>query len=315
MKKILCIGEALIDMVCIDKNHTLNNGVNFLKKAGGAPTNVAATIATLGGKVDLFAKVGNDPFGTHLIETMKDFGVCTDFIFKDVSTFTTLAFVSLMENGERDFYFNRGADAFLNVTDLDAIQLNNYDIIHFGSATAFLSGQLQETYLELLRKAIATRKFICFDPNYRDLLFRNNNEKFIHQSWHFMKYANFMKVSEEEALMLTQTSKIEEACNILQNSINGSFAITIGQQGAIFGNASFLQTIPSITINSVDTTGAGDAFVGTVLYQLANAVHFQEKSDDDWLKIIQNANIVGAKTCEYYGAMEALKYISTNIFA
>jgi fructokinase len=59
--KVLCIGEALIDMICTDKGRTLTKGENFLKKPGGAPTNVAAAIAALGGQVELAAKVGNDP--------------------------------------------------------------------------------------------------------------------------------------------------------------------------------------------------------------------------------------------------------------
>src|SRR3954469_21930759 len=114
MKKILCIGEALIDMICVDKNTSLSHGQHFLKKAGGAPANVAAAIAALGGKVELAAKVGDDPFGNYLVEVMRSFGVGTSSMLKDESYFTTLAFVSLMDNGERDFYFNRGADGELN---------------------------------------------------------------------------------------------------------------------------------------------------------------------------------------------------------
>ncbi|MFY8004243.1 MAG: PfkB family carbohydrate kinase, partial [Chitinophagaceae bacterium] len=107
MNKILCIGEALIDMICTNKNVLLSKGEDFLKKAGGAPTNVAAAIAALGGKVALSAKVGIDPFGLHLTEVMKEFGVDTRFMLQDTELFTTFAFVSLMHNGERDFYFNR----------------------------------------------------------------------------------------------------------------------------------------------------------------------------------------------------------------
>src|SRR5215831_17560816 len=107
MKKILCIGEALIDLICTDKGMPLSEGQHFLKKAGGAPTNVAAAIAALGGEVELAAKVGVDPFGKHLIEVMESFGVATKWVVKDEHYFTTFAFVSLMEDGERDFYFNR----------------------------------------------------------------------------------------------------------------------------------------------------------------------------------------------------------------
>ena len=120
MKKILCIGEALIDMICTDKGSSLSDGNNFLKKAGGAPTNVAAAIAALGGKAELAAKVGVDPFGKHLIAVMQEFGVSTKWVLQDEKYFTTFAFVSLMENGERDFYFNRGADGQLSEADIEA---------------------------------------------------------------------------------------------------------------------------------------------------------------------------------------------------
>src|ERR1700744_1529176 len=97
-KKILCIGEALIDMICTDKGSSLSEGQNFLKKPGGAPTNVAAAIGALGGRVELAAKVGVDPFGKHLVDVMESFGVSTQWILQDPRYFTTFAFVSLMEN-------------------------------------------------------------------------------------------------------------------------------------------------------------------------------------------------------------------------
>src|SRR4029077_1196571 len=130
MKKILCIGEALIDMICTDTGKTLSEGQNFLKKPGGAPTNVAAAIAALGGSVELVAKVGADPFGRYLIDVMQSFGVATRWIMKDPDQFTTFAFVSLLENGERDFYFNRGADGQLNTREVENIDLDEFSIIH-----------------------------------------------------------------------------------------------------------------------------------------------------------------------------------------
>ena len=108
--KVLCIGEALIDMICTDRGASLSKGQNFIKKAGGAPANVAAAIAALGGDVAMAAKIGQDPFGQHLIDLLQEMGVDTKWMIQDPTFFTSFAFVSLMEDGERDFYFNRGAD-------------------------------------------------------------------------------------------------------------------------------------------------------------------------------------------------------------
>jgi fructokinase len=128
MNKVLCIGEALIDMICTDRGTNLSKGQNFLKKAGGAPANVAAAIAALGGDVDMAAKVGNDPFGVHIIELLKEMGVDTKWVLQDEKHFTTFAFVSLMEDGERDFYFNRGADGQLSTEDLSGLNLKEYSL-------------------------------------------------------------------------------------------------------------------------------------------------------------------------------------------
>lgn len=316
MKKILCIGEALIDMICTDKGKPLSDGENFLKKPGGAPTNVAAAIAALGGDVELAAKVGADPFGQHLIDVMESFGVGTRWMLKDADHFTTFAFVSLMENGERDFYFNRGADGQLTRDEVDDIKLEDFSIIHFGSATGFLQGPLQIAYQSLLQKALQENIFISFDPNYRSLLFQHDKRSFIDQSWDFLDICHFFKVSDEEALMLTGKLTVDDAAEEFQSRLNAVFAITLGKEGTMLGVNNKTIIIPSIKIKPVDTTGAGDAFVGAVLYQLSRKSFDQmtNLSLSEWEKIITNANRAGARTCEYLGAMEAFKHLSSDIF-
>ena len=267
--KILCIGEALIDMICTDKGKALSDGENFLKKPGGAPTNVAAAIAALGGEVELSAKVGVDPFGDHLVAVMKSFGVSTKHMLQDAHSFTTFAFVSLMENGERDFYFNRGADGQLTKEEVNAIDLDAFSIVHFGSATGFLPGPLQEAYISLLNKSSANDLFISFDPNYRHLLFQNNTISFINQSWYFLEHCHFFKVSDEEAMMLTGAASVADAASSFLQKTNAVFAITLGKDGTLLGLNGETHIIPSIAITPVDTTGAGDAFTGAVLYQLS----------------------------------------------
>jgi fructokinase len=316
MKKILCIGEALIDMICTDKNMALSEGQHFLKKPGGAPTNVAAAIAALGGNVELAAKVGADPFGKHLVETMESFGVSTKWLLQDENFFTTFAFVSLMENGERDFYFNRGADGQLSRQEVDNIDLEEFSIIHFGSATGFLPGPLQAAYQGLLQKALKKDAFISFDPNYRHLLFKNNTQSFIDQSWNFLNSCHFFKLSDEEAILITGSLTLNDAVEILLKKSKAVFAITLGKDGTLLGLGGKTEIIESIPINPVDTTGAGDAFVGAVLYQLSqySMNEMKELSIDGWKKIIANGNKAGARTCEYLGAMEAFKHLSSDIF-
>lgn len=314
--KILCIGEALIDMICTDKGSPLSEGNHFIVKPGGAPTNVAAAIAALGGTVELAAKVGNDAFGKKLITVMEEFGVATRWMIQSDAHFTTFAFVSLMEDGERDFVFNRGADGELTREEVDAIDLDEVSIIHFGSATGFLPGPLQAAYQSLLQKALQRNIFISFDPNYRHLLFRDNLQTFIDQSWNFLSVCHFFKLSDEEAMLITGANTIADAALVLIERTTGVFAITLGKEGTLLGFNQTTTTISSIPVTPVDTTGAGDAFVGAVLYQLIDKSlqDIHSLSLSQWGRIITNANKAGARTCEYLGAMEAFKHLNNQIF-
>ena len=316
MKKVLCIGEALIDMICTDRGTNLSKGQNFLKKAGGAPANVAAAIAALGGGVDMAAKVGKDPFGVHIIELLKEMGVDTQWVLQDEIYFTTFAFVSLMEDGERDFYFNRGADGQLSSKDLSGLNLNEYSIVHFGSATSFLPGPLQSAYIDLLEQSKKAGVIISFDPNSRHLLFRNNTQSFIDQCWPFIEQAHFFKLSDEEAILITGCDTVHDAAASLRKKSKAVFAITMGKEGTLLSMDDHLEMIGSIAITPVDATGAGDAFVGAVLFQLINSnPSLLEQIDIDlWKKMIANANKAGARTCEFMGAMEAFKHLNKSIF-
>jgi fructokinase len=157
--------------------------------------------------------------------------------------------------------------------------------------------------------------FVSFDPNYRHLLFQNNLQSFNKQSWIFLESCNFFKVSDEEAMMLTETSTVEDAANVFMKKTNAVFAITLGKTGTLLREGQQTKLIPSISITPVDTTGAGDAFVGAVLYQLNEQFSAGNKfpNIEEWEKIIYNSNKAGAKTCEYMGAMEAFKHLSKDI--
>jgi len=313
---ILCVGEALIDMICTDKGSPLSDGNHFLKKAGGAPTNVAAAIAALGGEVAIAAKVGNDPFGKHLRDRMEHFGVNTRWMLTDKAHFTSFAFVSLMNNGERDFVFNRGADGQLSIADIKEIPLDDISILHFGSATGFLPGPLSEAYLYLLTEARKRGIFTSFDPNYRHLLFPGDPTHFIEQSKYFLHHCDFFKMSDEEALLITGCSDLSAATQVLMEISTAVFAITLGKEGTLLccNRQSFL--ISSIPITPVDTTGAGDAFVGAVLFQLSNFTIPEMKNlpAEQWKSITANANKAGARTCEFMGAMEAFEHLTHQIF-
>ena len=168
MDKVFCIGELLIDFICKDKGKNLIEGSNFEKKAGGAPANVAVTISKLEGASYFLGQVGKDSFGRYLIKTLKDLDVDTSMTVMEGNT--TLSFVAIDEEGERDFEFIRGSDSQYDFKNIDLSKISSEDIVHFGSATGFLEGKLKETYFKLFHYAIDNKMFISFDPNYRDNL-------------------------------------------------------------------------------------------------------------------------------------------------
>jgi fructokinase len=221
-----------------------------------------------------------------------------------------------MQDGERDFYFNRGADKELTILDLAAVNLNEFGIIHFGSATAFLPGPLQNTYLELLTKAKQAGCLISFDPNYRHLLFQNNSTSFIQQCGAFIENCDFFKLSDEEAMLISGCDNVALAATALRKKTSAIFTITLGKEGTLVSIGDHIEIIKSIPIQAVDATGAGDAFVGAVLYQLnkRSVKDINLVSMEDWKTIITNANKAGARTCEYMGAMEAFKHLNSSIF-
>jgi len=144
MKKVYCIGELLIDFVAENQGKDLTQAVQFTKKAGGAPANVACAISKLGGSAVFVGAVGQDAFGQFLLDTLMAHGVDVSTAQRS-QTFTTLAFVSIASDGERDFVFSRGADQTLSYQSSLGKQLQD-SMVHFGAATSFLGGPLEDAY-------------------------------------------------------------------------------------------------------------------------------------------------------------------------
>ena len=306
MKKVFCIGELLIDFVGQGGHPSLTKTDQFLKKAGGAPANVAAAVSRLDGHSYFVGAVGSDPFGNFLAETLEKEAVGTDFLQK-VSTFTTLAFVNLGADGERDFVFSRGADRELTYDKALAGKFFQ-QIVHFGAATSFLGGSLEHTYSTYLEDAMANEALISFDPNYRHDLHRFDPEDFIKKSLHFISKAHLIKLSEEEAKLLANTDDLEEACRFFHGMTHGTICITLGKQGTLLSlNSDQRATIPTIPVKAIDTTGSGDAFIGCLLATLSKAPSTSILKDKEWMtEAVSIANKAGAFTAQNYGAIAAL---------
>ena len=298
MKKVICPGEALIDFVSMDIGKTLKATDGFIKKAGGAPANVAAAISKLGAEAYFCGTVGDDAFGGFLEDTLNNNNINTELLFK-IKNNTTFAFVSLMENGERDFEFARDADECLTF-DMISDRLEEFDLYHFGSATAFMGGNLKDTYFKLKEYAKSNNKIISFDANYRESLFGNNKEEFIKCCKEFIVDSNIVKLSEEEAKLISGIEDIKEASQYIVNLGCENLMVTLGKEGTLLSNREKQILIKTKEVKMKDATGAGDAFIGAVIAQILN------EPGKSMEKIVEMANLVGGITTTTLGALESI---------
>ena len=299
MKKVLCPGEALIDFVSMNAGKSLKATNGFIKKAGGAPANVAAAISKLGCEAYFCGSVGNDAFGEFLEDTLIANNINTELMFKLNDHNTTFAFVSLMKDGERDFEFARDADGYLPFEYIEK-ELDRFDLFHFGSATAFLDGQLKETYYKIKDYALKNNKLISFDANYRDALFGDKQEVFINCCKEFIADSDIVKLSDEEAMLISGMENIEEAARAIVNLGCKNLIVTLGKLGALLTTKEMQVLVPTKEIEMKDATGAGDAFIGAVLAQILN------EPDKNIVEIVKLANVVGGLTTTRIGALESI---------
>ncbi len=306
MGKVICPGELLIDFVCTDHDESLVTGQHFLKKAGGAPANVAVAIQKLGARAYMLGSVGNDQFGVFLEETLSKYEVDTTYLYQLDNAYTTLAFVSLTSSGERDFKFNRGADELFNKALISDELLKEADVFHFGSATAFLGGDLYDTYTYILNEGVKMNKIITFDPNFRDALFGDKIDLFVERSISFIKQSDIVKVSDEEATLITGVEDERLAAKKICQMGAKYVLLTLGSKGTLLVSEKSEHLIESIEVDMVDATGAGDAFIGAVIARIANSLDLSEEA---MIENVKFGNYVGAKTVEKYGALDSIPYL------
>ena len=269
MYKITALGEALIDFT---PSGVSQAGMRvFEQNPGGAPANALAVFAKFGEKAAFIGKVGNDMHGQFLKETMGNAGIDTKGLIISDDVFTTLAFVSLNDKGEREFSFARkpGADTCLMKEEVDVSIIENTDIFHVGSLSLTDEPSRSATFYAL-EKAKKFGKIISYDPNYRALLW-DSKEKAIEGMRSVLDYVDVMKLSDEETFLLTDMEEPQAAAEALLNRGMSIVAVTLGADGVYICTKEGGAFVPGFASEVVDTTGAGDSFWGGFLYQLSKS--------------------------------------------
>lgn len=303
--KVICVGELLIDLVCTDTDAGLVKGSNFVKKPGGAPANVSACIGKLGGEAFFVGAVGSDPFGEYLLEELKLYNVNLDYSVQ-LPISTTLAFVSLASDGEREFAFNRGADEKLNLSASKIAALLDDSILHLGSATALLGGGLSVSYLAIAKAAKENGNIVCFDPNFRIDLWSGKEEVFKAECEVYFQLADVIKVSDEEMVLLTDQIDMEKACEYFHQRGVKIVLVTLGSKGCLVSQAGHQYVVPAYEVEAVDTTGAGDSLIGGVLFQMARNSQQDDFYASQFKQFVEFAEKVSGQVCSKIGAMTAL---------
>ncbi|MDG6300548.1 aminoimidazole riboside kinase [Glaesserella parasuis] len=296
MSKIWVLGDAVVDLIPDGDNH-------YLRCAGGAPANVAVGVSRLGGEAGFIGRVGNDPLGKFMQQTLQAEKVSTEQMILDPQQRTSTVIVGL-DQGERSFTFmvNPSADQFLEVNDLPNFQQGEW--LHCCSI-ALINDPSRSTTIEAIRRVKQAGGLVSFDPNLRESLWSSLDEmKKVVNS--VVAMADVLKFSEEELILLTNTTNLEDATKEVTSLYPEKLIIiTLGKDGAIYHLNGKSQIVAGKALKPVDTTGAGDAFMSGLLAGLSQVSNWKE-SDAVLVEVIRKANASGALATTAKGAMSAL---------
>lgn len=296
--RIWVLGDAVVDLIPEEDGR-------LLKCPGGAPANVAVGISRLGGESAFIGRVGDDPFGKFLKKTLSAEGVNTEHMLPDVSHRTSTVVVENDADGERSFTFmvRPGADLFLQPTDIPAFKAGQF--LHLCSIALSAEPSRSSAVLAMAQMK-AAGGVVCFDPNIRHNLWPDENQlrDCLNQA---LSMADIIKISEDELEYLTGEALLSEGILRLCDRHNPELLlVTQGKNGVSVyrkKDASLMQ-YPAPEVKTLDTTGAGDAFVAGLLAGLAQ--HWPLNSESDWGQTLRQALACGALATTARGAMTAL---------
>ncbi len=304
---VVCLGELLIDLFPTEVGRPLAEVGAFRPAPGGAPANVAVAASRLGLRAGFIGKVGDDAFGRHLQQVLMYEGVDVRGLRLDAEARTTLAFIAQPDVNSYEilFYRNPGADMLLRREELDRSLLTGTRSFHFGSISLITEPSRSAT-LEALRVAHDAGALISFDVNYRPTLW-SDAAAAREVVLRVLPAVEMVKVNEVELGLLTGTDDLAQGSAVLLELGPQLVVVTLGPDGSYFCCAQGAGHVPAFTVETVDATGCGDAFVAGLLAGLLAAKDWRALlTADDLRRILCYANAVGALTALTQGVIPAL---------
>lgn len=311
MARVYAVGELLIDFTAMEENVSVQEAKAFAKHPGGAPANAAVAVARLGGQSAFVGCVGHDPFGEFLVDALRAYQVNVDYVERTTESPTTLAFVA-RRSGEPDYCFVRspGADVFLSEKMAETLPLTASDVVHMGS------NSLAEEPIYSSVKRIATRigeagGWLSLDVNLRPA-FWSEPELAKARLAPLLPEARLVKCNEAELLWLTGESDLEAALRAIRGRTEAVVICTLGGSGSLVSAPQWQEPlrVEGFRVQAVDATGAGDTFIGAILYQLqkdrVQSSDLYGLDEQQWTTYIQFASAAAAISVTRTGAMTSM---------
>ena len=306
MGKLITIGEALIDFMPRETGAPLSDVSAFERAPGGAPANVAACAARLGARSMLITQLGEDAFGDFLIKTLRKAGVDVSAVRQAKEAGTGLAFVSLREDGEREFLFYRSpsADMLLEPEFISELWFKEGDILHFCSV-ALNSAPMRRSHWWAIEQARSKGMLVSFDVNLRFPLWPDA-EELRKTVFDFLPGVSLLKASCEELLFLTGEGH-DESVSLMLKKVP-VLLVTYGNKGAALNMRDRCVFHPGYNTPAVDTTGAGDSFVGSILASLleTGTADLHALSDESIYSMLERAHAVASLVVAQKGAINSM---------
>ena len=315
MPDIISIGEVLLDFISNEADIDLKDVSSFIKVPGGAPTNVLVVASSLGAKAGLISRVGTDPFGTFLLETLQAKGVDTSQVMKDKEHHTGVVFVELKKAKPNFTLYTNVAYNFMEPKDLDKNYIQSAGVLNFGSVTFLMEPSRSATF-----EAIALAKDHCTiscDVNFRLDLWKNNLDEMWSLADKALKDVDILKMGYNEAMYIgahlnpdRKDPTLDDALEDIYTNYNPKLiAVTMGGKGSrliLIKNHQVKLDLNQGVYKVVarDTVGAGDAFFGSLLYMLHKMKKLRsiDLTEQELSKILTFANTFAALSTTRKGA-------------
>lgn len=307
MKKydVIALGELLIDFT--DNGISTQGNTLFEANPGGAPCNVLAMLKRFGHETAFMGKVGADIFGLRLKRVLEEIGIDTLGLVLDQDVRTTLAFVQNDETGDRSFSFyrNPGADMMLQASEIDAEMIKSAKVFHCGTLSMTHEG-VREATIKALNVARENGLMISFDPNLRESLW-DNLENAKCQVAYGLQFCDVLKISDNEIQWFTGEEDYDKGIKYLQDTYHiPLILLSMGKDGsrAYYKNLR-VEVTGFLQENTIETTGAGDTFMGCCLHFVLEK-GLEDLQEVDLKEMLTFANAAASLITTRKGALKVM---------